>query len=355
MKIRLLRRLNGTSIPKLVVAKRVLTRMVAAAQRHIEDETGEALVGLIVPGDDDGMPTFYVLDTISPDDTALRLYHTFQQGDERQDELIWWLQENWLKTRPNLTGEMKKFDAPLRYLGDWHKQPGYMIQPSDGDLFTALDWIDDDSNGMDFLLAPIVTLGHPHTVVPTGGNFLMTPQGENTALRADFWYIDEDSRAFLPITPVECPNEQLPPLAPYPWHLLDEARFTSELRRLEDEGYFVSVTLWDADSIPPLEICLLTTRVGLEHLLIIVTPYDFPSKPPVVRVAPLIHMGDGDDMYDVFAQAWEQSKPATDVVDWKPEEGLISMLRAVESQLMSASTSPTVPPTGHPPKEEIAP
>ena len=87
--------------PNLVVAHRVLDRMLSAAQHHIEDETGEAMVGLIVPGGHpDGVPTLYVLDTISPDETALRQYHTFQQGDERQDELIWWLQENWRDTPP---------------------------------------------------------------------------------------------------------------------------------------------------------------------------------------------------------------------------------------------------------------
>ena len=137
--------------------------MTAAAGFHIEDETGEAMVGLVVPGTHtNGVPTLYVLDTISPDDSAIRQFHTFQQGDDRQDELIWWLQENWQQTR--VQHQQKKWDVPLRYLGDWHKQPGFMIQPSSGDLYTALNWIDDPENKMDFLLAPIVTLGHPHTI-----------------------------------------------------------------------------------------------------------------------------------------------------------------------------------------------
>ena len=74
--------------------------MTAAARYHIEDETGEAMVGLVVPGTHtNGIPTLYVLDTISPDESAIRQFHTFQQGDERQDELIWWLQENWQQSR----------------------------------------------------------------------------------------------------------------------------------------------------------------------------------------------------------------------------------------------------------------
>ena len=107
---------NGRGVPNLVIARRVLDKMTAAAGYHIEDETGEAMVGLFVPGTyTNGIPTLYVLDTISPDDSAIRQFHTFQQGDDRQDELIWWLQENWQQSR--LRHENKKWDVPLRYLG----------------------------------------------------------------------------------------------------------------------------------------------------------------------------------------------------------------------------------------------
>ena len=157
------------SVPNLVIARRVLHKMTRAAQAFIEDETGEAMVGLVVPGErTKGIETLYVLDTISPDESAVRQFHTFQQGDEQQDEIIWWLQENWRvyrERRRNSYGQAlsAKWDVPLRYLGDWHKQPGYMIAPSGGDQRTALDWLDDEENGMNFLLAPIVTLGHPST------------------------------------------------------------------------------------------------------------------------------------------------------------------------------------------------
>ncbi|MEP7318403.1 MAG: hypothetical protein ABI921_06670, partial [Panacibacter sp.] len=44
--------------------------MTAAARYSIEDETGEAMVGLVVAGaQTNGVPTLYVLDTISPDDS----------------------------------------------------------------------------------------------------------------------------------------------------------------------------------------------------------------------------------------------------------------------------------------------
>ncbi len=326
-------RLNGHNVPNLVIARRVIERMTAAAGSHIEDETGEAMVGLVVPGTHtNGVPTLYVLDTISPDDSAVRQFHTFQQGDERQDELIWWLQENWQQTR--LHHPSGKWDVPLRYLGDWHKQPGFMIAPSGGDLMTALSWIDDPENKMDFLLAPIVTLGHPHTIgVSASANFLMQPQPDGTALRVDFWYIDRQSRMFLPITPTLYPDDQLPTLVEYPWHLVNEERFSSEMRQLEGDGLLITLVLWDADNQPPLEICFLTARVGADKLLILITDHDYPNSAPTARIAPFVQLQADEDLYTVFANAWAQSEAVHDSFEWTPESSLLDYVHALEAQL----------------------
>lgn len=325
-------RLNGRSVPNLVVARRVIDKMMAAARFHIEDETGEAMVGLVVPGTHtNGIPTLYILDTISPDSSAIRQLHTFQQGDERQDELIWWLQENWQQSRKPGT----KWDVPLRYLGDWHKQPGYMIAPSGGDLLTALNWIDDPDNGMDFLLAPIVTLGHPHTIGVSNAmtNFQMLPQTDGTALRVDFWYIDSSSRVFMPITPAVYPNDQLPELVAYPWHLASEGRFSEEMRALEDDDLFISLVLYDADEAPPLEVCFLTARVGGDKLLILITAADYPQTAPKARVAPFLQMQPDEDMYEVFEKAWSESIPVEYAPDWMPEMTLLDYVHALEAHL----------------------
>ncbi|MFQ3566121.1 MAG: hypothetical protein SNJ59_03900 [Aggregatilineales bacterium] len=328
-------------IPNLVVAQRVLDKMRAAAESHLQDETGEALVGLYLPGTyGGGLPTLYVLDTISPDDSAVRQFHTFQQGDARQDELIWWMQENWQVTRERRTSLFgkNKWDVPLRYLGDWHKQPGFMIQPSGGDLMTALDWIEDPENRTDFLLTPIVTLGHPATISISGvtTNFIMLPcDGE--AMRIDWWYIDRTTRGFAPIAPVVYPDGQLPELAPYPWHLVNEARIEQELSRLDDDGLFHSITLWKAQPEPPLAICFLTARMGSDRMLILVTPHDYPAQPPSVRAAPFVHMGPDEDMYQVFANAWKKSQPVElDEVllkNWTAERYLIDLVHAAERKL----------------------
>ena len=243
-----------------------------------------------------------------------------------------------------------KWDVPLRYLGDWHKQPGYMIQPSGGDLSTALEWIDDPVNRMELLLAPIVTLDHPSTISESSvtTNYLMLPQGDGTSIRVDFWYIDRETRLFQPIAPTLYPEGQLPSLAGYPWHLSDPRRLEDELQLLKGGRLFSSITLWNADNEPPLEICFLTARMGADKLIILITPHDYPHRPPSVRTAPFIQMGAGDDMYKVFEQAWKASQPLSYDLAWSPEKTLLEVVHAVEKALgihRSGTPAETLPET----------
>jgi hypothetical protein len=337
----MLRALNGRNVPNLVMAQRVLDKVAAAARHYIEDETGEAMVGLVVPGTHtNGVPTLYVLDTISPDSSAVRQMHTFQQGDELQYDIFEWLNENWTLYRQKRTSHAgkvlaAKWDVPLCHLGDWHKQPGFMIQPSGGDLMTALNMLDDLENSFAFLLVPIVTLGHPTTTVGAGVNFLMIPQGNGTNMRVDFWYIDGQSRMFQPIIPAVYPDHLLPTLPDYPWHLVQPERLSREYNKLQNDGLFTSVVLWNADDEPPLEICLMTARIGADRILIIVTPWDYPKRAPHARVAPFIQMTEDDDMFEIFETLWEQSKPVDEPPGWKwsPELDLLTYVRAVEAAL----------------------
>jgi hypothetical protein len=349
----------GRGIPNLVVSQRVIDKMAAAAQHYMEDETGEAMVGFLAPSAGvNGIPTLYVVDTIAPDDSAVRQFHTFQQGDEHQDELIWWLQENWhiyRQQRRDRDGHRlaAKWDVPLRYLGDWHKQPGFMIQPSQGDLMTARRWIDDPDNRMDFLLAPIVTLGHPPTEIPPDANFITLPHGADGLMRVDFWYIDVRNRDFAAITPAIYPAEQLPGLPDYPWHLVDQERFTEECALLNKDGLFASITLWNVTEPPPLEICFLTARLGVSKVLLLITAWDYPAGAPSARVAPFTSIGPDDDLYEVFEMLWEQSEPIPDPPGWKwsADRHLLDYLHALETSL---GLRPAKRPDAEKTKEENA-
>ncbi|RMF80409.1 MAG: hypothetical protein D6737_08095 [Chloroflexi bacterium] len=330
-------------IPNLVVSQRVIDKMANAARRYMLDETGEAMVGLRVPGTNtNGIPTLYVLDTISPDESAIRQAHTFQQGDDRQDEIIWWLQSNWeiyrqLRRDSYGSAMQAKWDVPLRYLGDWHKQPGYMIAPSGGDLMTALDWIDDETHDMEFLLAPIVTLGHPATTMQpmSNTNFVTVPHTDGTNTRIDFWYIDSDRRHFVPVVPTIYPTDQLPGLPEYPWHLAQVDRFEAEYGRLENDGLLLSLVLYNAIEKPPLEVCLMVLRMNAPKALLIITPWNYPEKAPSARVAPVLAFDADSNMYDVFEALWEQSEAVEDPPgwSWSPEKYLIDYVHALEDHL----------------------
>jgi hypothetical protein len=85
--------------------------------------------------------------------------------------------------------------------------------------------------------------------------------------------------------------------------------------------------------VPPLEICFLTARVGADRMLILVTHADFPYRAPVARVAPFVQMQPDDDMYDVFAKAWDQSDAIAYQPEWTAETTLLEYVHALEAHL----------------------
>lgn len=337
------------TVPNLLLTQRVIDKMTAAAKRYLADETGEAMVGVVIhDSQNKATPSVYILDTISPDDagtpdaTPVRQWGMFEQGDDLQGDIFLWLFENWeaqrAKRRESFGSALQaKWDAPLRHLGDWHKQPGYMIKPSFGDLLTALKMLDDEENGLEFLIAPIVTLGHPSTTRSDGAavNYLCVAMGDGTDLRVDFWYIHRDVRVFQPLTPKIIPNDQVPSLCQYPWHMVRTDRFTAEINQLQGAGLFTSVVLWDTDNKIPLEVCFLTARRGAEKVIVFVTAWNYPTEAPKAYLAPFVQMSDDDDMYDVFEHVWAQALPVKnpDAWQWSAESYLVDYARVIEESL----------------------
>lgn len=342
------RRLRGMAmisrgiVPNLVLSQRAVNKMLSAAGQYLADETGEAMLGFVVEDDTpEGLPTIYVLDTISPDETAIRRSHTFQQGDDLQDEIIWWLQENWhfYRQQHRESGVLpERFDIPMRYLGDWHKQPGSMIQPSHGDLMTALSWLDDDSNHMDYLLVPIVTVGHAQIIGTSDVevNYISVPMDNGTDMRVDWWYIHRDVRVFQPVHPQVVQEKELPQMMKYGWHVVIEERLELEIIKLENDGAWLSsLILWEADTDVPLEICFIVARQGARELMLIVTDADYPNVPPRARISPSFHGLDLSDQYKAFSDLWERSTPAElpDDWEWDYNHYLVDFVIAIEEHL----------------------
>jgi len=326
------RRLRGMAmisrgiVPNLLISQRMVDRVVDAAHHFLADETGETMVGLVQDAGDvpESMPTIYVLDTIAPDASVVRRSHMFEQGDEAQEDIYNWLRDNWeayLEIGQDMHGRPIRDDwkTQLKHLGDWHKQPGFMIQPSGGDLMTALRILDDDEQDFEFLLVPIVTLGHDTVTSEIGAkvNYFTIPMEDGTSLRMDWWYIHRDVRIFQPITPRIV--QDLPALTPYPWHILEPDLLDDERALLEEAGLFLigdTMLPWEVDGELPLEICLIVGAPGVNKVLLIATSWDYPQSAPVARAAEFAGINAQMYIYDIFEQLWARSQPVTPPTGW---------------------------------------
>ncbi|MEL6406654.1 MAG: hypothetical protein AAFR81_19955 [Chloroflexota bacterium] len=349
------RRLRGMAmisrgiVPNLVISQRVVDHVVQAAQGYLEDETGESMVGIIVDTDEpETMPTLYVFDTISPDQTAERRSHMFEQGDIFQTDLFNWQLDNWnayLRNGKDLSGNpiKEEWKVPLKHLGDWHKQPGSMIQPSGGDLMTALRFMDDEENQFEFLLVPIVTLGHASVTSEEGAqvNYFTVPMENGTSLRMDWWFIHRDVRVFQPITPTIVDYDELPQMPKYPWHILDIDLMDEELALIEEDGMFMlaqTAIPFQLDDELPLEIGFMVGRAGSSDVFIVATAWDYPNTKPRIFKAPFTGIDMSMYVFDVFDALWAQAEPIPPPADfeWNPESSyIVDYLATIEKELGS--------------------
>lgn len=375
-------------VPQVVIAQRVIDKLVRGALLYPEPETGEAMVGLVIPREGHVEPDIYVLDTISPGERAVREWGMFEQGDDWQGDVFHWMYVNWeafreLRRSSYGNALAAKWDIPLTHVGDWHKQPGDMTEPSGGDTQTARRMIEDAETPVEHIVAPIVTM-YPLAPAPLFGAVLAdaqvsagetppegageepaAPAGEEHApavdrpetpppaampenqpnaivktlkdegwdIRIDFWYMSKRLRQFVPVTPVVWPDDRLPAVPPVAWHLAHPRRFDQEVSLLTDAGYAIDVVRWDADGKPPYEICFSVYKPGGTHVFLLVTSVDYPVTQPAVRVAPLVSVAEDED---VFEKLYEASEPVgmVHMPDWvwDSKRTLVELVWHIESQ-----------------------
>src|SRR5215813_8518479 len=77
-------------LPNVTLAQRVIDNIVKNALIY-DTETGETLVGFAIKVENSVEPDLFALDTIPPDESAIRQGAYFEQGDDTQgDILAWW-------------------------------------------------------------------------------------------------------------------------------------------------------------------------------------------------------------------------------------------------------------------------
>lgn len=363
-------------LPRVIISQRVIDNIVRGALLYPEPETGETMIGLVVPRTGWSEPDIYVLDTISPGERVVREWGMFEQGDDWQADVFNWLYNNWETFRELRRGSYgnaiaAKWDVPLMHVGDWHKQPDDMIAPSGGDADTARHMITDAETPLQHLVAPIVTMYPLHPPAPpvavesvpevenspaaepspveesatavetepdtqtpvlpaepvdeTEKSVMSTP-GDKLAIKVpvedqgwlvqiNFWYMSKHSRRFTAIVPEIWPAERLPNLPPIAWHLLHPKRFDQEFTLLTEAGYKVDIIQWDADGKPPYEICFSVYKPGTRYVILLVTSVDYPATMPAIRTAPLVTLNEGEDLFEKL-YAVSQAAPLTQMPDW---------------------------------------
>lgn len=353
------------ALPKLTIAQRVIDKIVQNALIY-QTETGESLIGFRIPTADRPEPDLYVLETIPPDESAIRGAVVFEQGDDEQGDKFVWYSDNWrLLLRPKLAGT--SWDAPLVHLGDWHKHPGDLTTPSGGDAETAREYISDEHAGAPQLLVILATVWDqwmleevggvrallPHEITELFGPLetitktrkvdqnsdytLRIPIENNLIVRIDFWYMSQQVRRFTRLKPNVVPNSAMPELVPMNWHLADADRLTRESLALDKANYAVEVKQFDTDHQAPLKICFALAKRGSSHILIFIAPPDYPNSKPLVRLTPMSAAKDMPEGADVFTRLWEASQPLSDAVyrtlTWTPTSTLVDLAHEVEAHL----------------------
>ena len=378
---------NVRDVPQIVIAQRVIDKIVRGALLYPEPETGEAMVGLVIPRAGHAEPDIYILDTISPGERAVREWGMFEQGDDWQGDVFHWMYVNWEAfrelRRPSYGNALAaKWDTPLKHVGDWHKQPGDMTEPSVGDVQTARRMIADAETPVEHIVAPIVTMyplapgplfagqaveteeslkdAPPEPVVPDEyptaespspaesrsdaselpampesqpNAIVKTLKDEGWNIRIDFWYMSKRLKQFVPVVPVVWPDDRLPAAPPVGWHLAHPRRFEQEYDLLAEAGYTIDVVRWDADGKPPYEICFSVYKPGSTHVFLLVTSVDYPATQPAVRVAPLVNVADDED---VFEKLYEASEPVGMMHmpewTWDSKRTLVELVWHIEGQ-----------------------
>ena len=220
---------------------RTIAESAAGAPAH---ETGGPLLGTVQRSwEKEGVTLLVaVLGTVPPGPGVRGRQFSVGLGSERDGEraasaLRWWRA---------VTG------LDLVHLGDWHKHPSGMPEPSVGDEMTALRMSTETAAPV-WLTAIVAGAGPPrfHRVAGSAG----------------------PRRA--PVT-VDC--EALPGLPALPWHITDSPRFAAEFRLLHAAGVTARIAAEDGGERPGLRVRL--QRDGAAPITVVTGPR-YPQEAPV--------------------------------------------------------------------------
>ena len=336
-------------LPEIIIPESLLWEMVSETLDHPETETGHSMIGLYVDG------KMYVLGSFADPTHAIRHGGLFGRGGNELVEIYQWLKAHWEKRRRNLFTDWdfgqpvpngvipSKLDGPLWYLGDWHRHPGRMTYPSSHDEETALTIVHNEAREGVPILAPIVTFFSPPQLKHRWGEkdeLILTSQ--DPELQVDWYYLSPDlpggfgwrwQSPFKKVKVVVVADEQLPQLAPLPWHLSDPHRFQTEIGLLRRAGYQVGwKTRFMSQKDAMMKIVIALDHPTWDKKVVAVTRWNYPEsrvefqffpkrKPEVVK-GPRVAVEPNPirtflgNMRKKIADAWEFTFPEQEETIW---------------------------------------
>jgi hypothetical protein len=125
----------------------------------------------------------------------------------------------------------------LRHLGDWHKHPSGLPEPSQGDRATAREMRHE--NGSRVWLTAIAVCDHLRDRFGTKGVIVQFSREHQLAGQVRF-YREKGRMGLVPV-PARVEAAALPRLPGLPWHVTDPVRFAVECRLLGAAGVAVAV------------------------------------------------------------------------------------------------------------------
>jgi hypothetical protein len=327
---------SKNALPKIYITEQVIEKMCQGALLFPDEENGEAMIGLMMNGEDK-LPDGYILNTIpAVEGEAQRHWAFFEHGDETQWQIFQWWSDGWTYYRQRRAASYGravagKWNAPLLYLGDWHKQPSGMIAPSLGDLRTARSILREMNQDQtrEYLLAPIVTFADEAEDEPEANTLII--ETSVRPVRIDFWGLRRKGGTFLPFEPIVQPDADLPRLPPLTWWLLSYERYQRELDALEAHGLkIMDIVTWHTQTRSPLDTNFVIHRTGSSVLFIAMTTINYPEVAPRWRVAPLRRPKEGHDLFTELFQV-SHEVPEKSLPTWNSSLLLRDVINHIES------------------------
>ena len=214
----------------VVVRPEVIRSIADAAGAAGPRETGEPLIGTIQPSWEQGGERLIasILGSVPAGPHVHGRVASVALGDAGDGEraasaLRWWRK---------VTG------LDLRHLGDWHKHPSGVPQPSQGDRATARNVKAESSAAVWLSAIAVCDHARTHSAVAEGAAVTFTDE-EETLGKVRF-YREMDRTGLTPIE-VRVEEHAIPALPLLPWHIADSVRFAAECRLLQAAGFLIAI------------------------------------------------------------------------------------------------------------------